>query len=165
MQKEEMIKAIYEKVADKTLSFGCIVYWAYDYENELEILHLFRKCFYSYKWIYWDEIIPIDKDIYVLIYKWDETILNPIDYEYFNKDLENEAEWSIQWIIWHPVMIGDVLDYIDSIEFNHPNDFIKWYKEKYPIIIDTLFTDWKEKRKSIEEQSDDCITYIYNLIK
>lgn len=25
MTKEEMIKAIYEKIADKTLSFGCVI--------------------------------------------------------------------------------------------------------------------------------------------
>lgn len=151
-----MIKAIYEKIADKTLSFGCIVYWAYDYENELEILHLFRKCFYSYKWIYWDEIIPINKDIYVLVDKWDETILNPIDYEYFNKDLENEAEWVIQWIIWHPVMIWDILEELYKMEWS-----ILDYKKQL-LKIDWL---WEYKTKPIEEQSLDCITYIYNLIK
>ena len=118
MEKEIMIKAIYEKIADKTLSFGCV--YSY-YSNEWNLLY--------------DTII--------------DTICN---------------EWIVD-IIWHSVMIWDVLDYIDSIEFNHPNGFIKWNQEKYPIIIDTLFTDWDYKRKPIEEQSEECIEYIYNLIK
>ena len=129
-----MIKAIYEKIADKTLSFGCkIIEWWSEY------IFLYKKELDSSKNKY---------NIY----------LNPITNLEYNKSF-------IDKIIWHPVMIWDVLDYIDSMEFKHSKDFMKWRKEQYPVIIDTFLIDWEHKRKPIEEQSSDCIEYIYNLIK
>ena len=54
------------------------------------------------------------------------------------------------------VMIWDVLDYIEkNIKLNQ----IKIHNIK--VDNDNL---WKEKRKPIEEQSDDCINYIFDLI-
>ena len=126
--KELMIKAIYEKIADKTLSFGC----KYNHTSEMYFI-----------WFITPWIAEFDRAYWVKLSK---------------TDIKRNT-------IWHPVMIWDVLDYIDSIEFNHPNDFIKWHKEKYPIIIDVLFNDWENKRKPIEEQSEKCIEWIYNLIK
>lgn len=51
-----------------------------------------------------------------------------------------------------------------AIEFNKLFN-IWWLDETYWIYDETLFDFWKEKRKPIEEQSDECIEYIYNLIK
>ena len=142
MEKQDKIKAIYEKIADKTLSFWCIVYWTYDYENELEILPLARKCFYSYKWIYWDEIVPIDKNIYIIEDNWEDnwedTILREIDYEYFSNNLE-KLDWTLQWIIGHPVMIN-------RIEFIlNENDYIIIRKSISKSELLLPIENWNEK--------------------
>ena len=50
-----------------------------------------------------------------------------------------------------PVMIWDVLDYISKKTFR---EFLYNY----------LIENWKEKRKPIEEQSSDCIDYVFNLL-
>ena len=60
--------------------------------------------------------------------------------------------------IWHPVMIWDVLDFcIWNKELNSKR--LMWQNT-----IFWLLNRWKEKRKPIEEQSEECIDYIYNLI-
>ena len=60
-------------------------------------------------------------------------------------------------IIWHPVILGDIIEYIDNM----------WYDENtytYTNNIENIIKLWVERKKPIEEQSDDCINYIYNLI-
>ena len=59
-------------------------------------------------------------------------------------------------IIWHPVLIWDILNYL---EIN------RWeMKNRYTLPIE-LFVKWKKKTLPIENQSDDCIEYVYWLIK
>jgi len=66
----------------------------------------------------------------------------------------------IQKIIWHPVMLWDVLDYgVFNLSSN-----------KYDELVDKIATFycnplWEHKRKPINDQSINCIEYIYNLIK
>lgn len=137
MTKKEMISKIYENIADKTLSFGCNV--------NFKIL--------NQDWtIYWFDFNKIiveefekDNFIYYKTSDWLE----------YNDD-------EIYEIIWHPVMIWDVLDYIEkNIE---TEDVIEIMNTKCHRQSMTIFY-FKEKRKPIEEQLDDCIEYIYNLIK
>lgn len=55
-------------------------------------------------------------------------------------------------IIWHKVMIGDVLD---------------WHLHKYNCRIDTAICArwcWDKKRLPIEDQSDDCVDDVYSLL-
>lgn len=59
--------------------------------------------------------------------------------------------------IWHPVMIGDVLDWIENIQTILA--FHKWEELMY------IHRYRKNKRKPIEDQPEDCILFIYNLIK
>lgn len=124
MTREDKIKAIDEKVADKTLSFGCKINWR-------QIIHYVIK----------------DK-IFIIWHK------KPIDI----KDIFK--------IIWHPVMIWDVLDYYDK---NILNKFVSISKSSIWIITtricEQIIILWGYKRKPIEEQSDECINYIYDLIK
>lgn len=96
-------------------------------------------------------------------------------------------------IIWHPVMIGDVMDFIER---NFP-DWIHCIEcKKWKILSDNFNDDtifycdnedceflskfywdeafchnmelydwfWEEKRKPITEQSDECVKFVYNLI-
>ena len=110
MTKEQMIDKIYEVIADKTLSFGCLC--IVDSMNPIK----YRMC------------------------RWDE-----------------RPKTEILKIIWHPVMIWDVLDWIESWKSNSLQEFIS---DNITWVIQL----WKEKRKPIEEQELSCISYIYSLI-
>lgn len=82
MNKEEKIKAIYEKIADKTLSFGCRI----DYD-------------YLWDWIKqkW-KLICIDENSKRTNYR--------IFFDKFNwRDLDSITHKWLFDIIWHPVMI------------------------------------------------------------
>lgn len=68
-------------------------------------------------------------------------------------DSENSVTWLQEKemeIIGHPVMIGNVLDY--------------FWNKKWLMTLDRILRFYEEKTKMIEEQSDKCIDYIYNLI-
>jgi hypothetical protein len=143
MNKEQMIDVIYDKIADKTISFGCL----YEWENHhIEIF---------WKWIYrakrqWQKIT---------------------EEEFFEKDSKHTK------IIWHPVMIGDCLDWIEKNTQWWLWAYYDWCipsEDLSSLCIEWISLDnWKtfywnlrkEKRKPIEYQSDECIEYIYNLIK
>lgn len=132
MNREELIKAIYKKIADKTLNEWCLVeLW------EWEIIKINRV----------NKIATLDK-IYHFMYS---------DFTNSNSYLK-ETEFPNMNIIWHPVMIWDVLDY-ENINWKYVD--LLWRPKGYQVICDK----WEHKKKPIEEQSDDCIDYIYNLIK
>jgi len=65
-------------------------------------------------------------------------------------------EKHIKKIIWHPVFIWVLLEYHDKE--------CDWYLMNSWEVFE-LFELWKNKKLPIEEQSDDCIDYVYNLIK
>ena len=113
MTKEKKIKAIYENIADKTLSFGCKIM------NDFGIF-----------------VLNTDNEWYLFYnYNWKKVL--------YNRELDK--------IIWHPVMIWDVLDYICNF--------------KSIWILENILEDRNYYKKPIEEQSDECIDYVYNLIK
>ena len=142
MTREEQIKAIYEKIADKTLSFGCKVkrrFWDYFSENKIVKPDIYNKWRFKVDW--WADSFPMwIVDLWVWLIQ-----------TRFSND---------EFIIWHPVMIWDVLDYWENLEENKNY----WWYYQYEVIKD-IIEFWKEKRKPIEEQSDDTIEFIFNLIK
>lgn len=71
--------------------------------------------------------------------------------------------WYTPEIIWHPVMIGDVIDWIDPYWCGYAQDlrFSQERKRKINIVL----LQWDKKRESIESQSDECIDYVYSLIQ
>lgn len=73
-------------------------------------------------------------------------------YQYFTP--EKISRDQITKVIWRPILIWDVLDWNEVNNWDM-FDRYSWYLE----------TIWKKKRLPIEEQSEECITYIYNLIK
>jgi len=153
---EQMIKEIYEEIADKTLNFWCKIIlknylWVKTINQEIDWIHEF-------------EVAGAIKD------------------RFFINDVEKN--------IWHPVMIGNVLGYqlpklidtnqiiaekIEELEIHKWSDF--WEFEEIrdiPAVIDWIEQDvfeiklcslWKEKTKPIEQQSEECIKFIYSLIK
>ena len=66
-------------------------------------------------------------------------------------------------IIWHPVMIGDVIDWIEPYWKGYAQD-VKFSQERKRK-INIVLLQWDKKRESIETQSDECIDYVYSLIK
>lgn len=71
--------------------------------------------------------------------------------------------WYTPEIIWHPVTIGDVIDWIEPYWKGYAQD-VKFSKERKRK-IDIVILQWDRKRESIEEQSDNCIDYVYSLIQ
>lgn len=97
---------------------------------------------------------------------WCVIILNTQDalgrnYRYTISRGDERPEDEIKAIIWHPVMIGDVLDWIDNKMgvSNHE------YEEFVINEVNMAILLWLEYLKPIDEQSDDCVNFIYSLIK
>jgi len=124
MTKEEMLLAIYNEMADKTLSEWCIVFNKVSWTND----------------IVWN--------IYIT---FDDKLIEPR----FDRLMEKD-EYKI---IWHPVRIGDVLDWFDK---NNPEHLWWW---NWVINGEIIVREWNNLRLPIDEQSDECIEFIYNLIK
>ena len=132
----EKIEAIYKEMANKELSFGCRVKYEL-WDNSRVIWKWFRlkTIAIAYQWTDMSE-----KDQF---FQWNRTNnLGEVDV------CPSELE-----IIWHDVMIWDVLDYFESI----------WSPAYFEFIKDIYI--WKEKRLPIEKQDQQCIDYVYNLIE
>lgn len=156
MTREEKITAIYKEMANKKVSFGC-------------------------KYMHNGYRYTVDDSNYRLHKEWNNyclyigTICNcPI--EIVGKYNEYKNHWVVE-IIGHPVMIWDVIDWIEKKDFDI-NKKIPWFwfedekgidDESKLFLIQGYYTDkiiafWDKKRESIEYQSDDCIDFIYSLI-
>lgn len=72
-------------------------------------------------------------------------------------------------------MIGDVIDFIEKNTQGVEPEQKKWEgvikiqlwcsrDKAIEILTDHIIFVWRNKRFSIEEQSDECINFIYNLI-
>ena len=134
--RQEMIDAIYEKIANKDLDFWCIV------ESK------------------WGKSVFLADRNRREIFRTNYRIVDFIRQEEPMK------------IIGHPVMIGDVMDYFEKIALDKIYDYIWVKKEEIPDLIlqktkdvmMKIFPLWKQKRLPIEEQSDECIDFVYSLI-
>ena len=127
MTKQQKLNAIYEAMADKTLSDGCIVLWKEIIEwNPHNLGKEHRTIYHRVLWTYslWTDFVS-----YRHIYR-------------------------LKKIIWHPVRIGDVLDYDESIRYSIDD-----------AESDEILFLWENKRLSIDEQSESCIDYVYSLIQ
>lgn len=136
MDKQQMLERIYDVIADKTLSFWCKVMWK-------------GKPKY------------IGTNVNTVVTFTDSQVLHTaIDLKYSR----------LCTIIWHPVMIGDVLDWIyendiDQVEL-HQLIERKWKDTNFTYTPSSVMVIalWKEKRKPIDDQSDECIKFIYSLL-
>jgi hypothetical protein len=125
--REQKIDAIYEKIADKTLNFGCNI--IIDWKNATLVG---KNSVLAYKNDTWNWIFEI----------------------YFQSIEDKNYK-----IIWHPVMIGDVLHYLCH-EWSHPNATITQNN------IDNVYYNWNDSayNKPIDNQSNACIDLVYSLI-
>ena len=84
------------------------------------------------------------------------------DFTYRLSRWDERPTSEIKEIIGHPVMIGDVIDWIEPYwelfaqSLNLSNE--RQRKIKFVLV------QWHKKREPIEMQSDECIDYVYSLI-
>ena len=149
MGKQEKIDTIYKEIANKELSFGCYIedecsetFW----RQVLSHIEIDTPDWNYYKEECWWASYNVIEDL---------RHIYGIDKTRFLKEYK---------VIWHPVMIGDVLDYMFRCE--------DWTRNEWIIdeVIEKLIMpqskyQWWNKRKPIEEQSEQCIDYVYDLIK
>ena len=167
MTRAEKISAIYKEMANKEETFWCKVL--------VDTQKRFRNRLESESGIE-DTIIgkirdPDDFRKFNLEDNW------PSYDDWQRSNIDEEEFTCITEVIWHPVMIWDVIDWIEKKEFD-VNKPIPWFwfeedeelddKSKLHLIqdyyIDNLISYWDKKRESIESQSEDCIDFVYSLI-
>lgn len=142
-------------MADKKFTLGCkinVKYRAY------------------YHWETGGEVSYSKEDDLIV---WVDWVARNGDIELSKADLsEADPNWYIEdletlvQIIWHPVMIGDVMYYTAEKRID-----IVWSNSSCALNIRdwenslNLFNFWDNKRAPIDDQSDECIDYVYNLIQ
>ena len=126
MTRQEKINKIYEVIADKGLRFWNLVkYWI-----NKQVARVVCTC--NFKVV---KVKPLKTDsLTESFYEW------------------KEFDWEI---IGHPVMIGDVLDWMRE------NLLIEDWEDRQVGVC----MEWNKKRKPIDNQPDDCIDFIYDLIE
>lgn len=146
MNKEQKIEAIYKEIANKELSFGCVVNW---------IDNMIYDFYYVWFTGFWNSGKMIFQRKWWLT-NWDKSYKQILSETFNRKKVK---------IIWHPVLIWDVLDYIkEEVWGNYKSiyiNYIEFFKNENELKLEKL---WKNKRLPIESQSEECINYIYNLI-
>ena len=180
MNRQGKIDFIYEKIADKTLSFWCII------RRETGV---------------WDILdFKIIQNRLIKFENWKTR--REIQLYHSNSNqvwLYNELD--DKEIIWHPVMIWDVLKWIDKncvnwvltcskcgsevwyedwiaycSDWDCDNDKFEDFKWLYKTNLSIEFYDintkyvnddnflWQKLDKPIEDQSDECINFVYDII-
>lgn len=93
---------------------------------------------------------------------WCVIILNTQDalgrnYRYTISRGDERPEDEIKAIIWHPVMFGDVFEFLGKLAEDYD---LEWYRQE----LEDLICVREKKRKAIDDQSDICLNYVYSLL-
>ena len=158
MHKETMLYHIYERIANKSLTAWCKI----KYTEIIDDYWLVLEEYYELWNVYMDDwngkkriehmVIQCIDYMRDLSYEWTDNFresICPITINDLNHNYGNNYR-----IIWHPVMIGDVLDWI----------YKTWSWKDVFHHFNTIAPHWIEMRKPISEQTIECIEYIYNLL-
>lgn len=139
MTKQEMLQEIYKEMADKTLSFGCMLkYW-----NET---WLYLKSDDKRHYVYTDSSVVVqEKEVKSV--KLTGKSLNDENLVITKQDRIND------YIIWLPAMIWDILERLEE------NNITAYYND-----LRNIVEKRKDKRKPIDDQTEECIKYVYSLI-
>lgn len=137
MTIKEKLAAIYKEIANKEKTMWC-KYLVYKKNEPDEIIEAIEE------WV-----------SFTLFFGENDYAMSPSEVDYYEY-------YNIKEVIWHPVMIGDVLDWIEPY----------WWVFAQSVNLDIertrkgtlLLSVRKQKRKPIEDQSDECIDYVYSLI-
>lgn len=149
MDRQQKIKNIYDVVADKGLSFGCMVMIKFHSNAPLEPYIILWEVGYEYvlsKFQGWKGFWWVEK----ALWGWPDTV--------------TRESYAFEKIIGHPVMISNVLKRME-VMYGVDDD----EGENIPIrnhIVNELIHEqlWMHLNRSIDEQPDDCIDFIYDLV-
>ena len=138
MTREKKLEAIYKEMANKELSFGCIV--TAEYWRTVSIVEE-----------------TADERWYIAVSE--ESLYNDEDlgayYCWLRVSwLEIMEQIDIAEIIWHPVMLGAIFEWYSSSRWFINSQFVMELVDK-----------WTGYDESIDEQSDECIDFVHSLIK
>ena len=136
MTKVEKIKAIYKEIANKDKTIWC-KYLVYANDEPEKIIEAIEE------WIN-----------FTLCFENNDYAVIPTEKDYFKY-------YSIKEIIWHPVMIGDVLNWIDNKMWISNQEYEGFVINE--VNMATLL--WGEYLKPIDKQADRCVDFIYSLIE
>ena len=136
MDYKSKVAKIYEVMADKTLSFGCM--------------------FYTYHWRL-SKVISRDYDD-----KWQTGLYRCID-DWLNAFWVKKI-WALENIIWHPLHIWHVLDWLiwldkkviinRKMEWETEDELIQAYWEGEAIIL-TMHRDTEVTEEALQKANDD----------
>ena len=149
MTREKKLAIIYDKIANKERSFWC----------QYLVKHIDNICLRSWTYIAreveWENISFVDSDTY-----------NCPEWE------DHSTTETLISVIWHPITIGDVIQYLQDKYQWHPDGH--WCIEFKPDLysedtfyanVNSLYGFWENKRERVDVQSNECIDHIYSLIK
>lgn len=127
-------------------------------------LHIVQKTMSDKELKFWCKIKTISEEWYIawFEYKFSKTCIYVIWNSWYMWEFSNQEELkNTEWfeIIWHPVMIGDVYA---RLQDNCPEPPLEYTDQD---CIEEIFILREYKRQPIEEQPEECISFIYNLIK
>ncbi len=158
MDKQQMLTKIYEIIADKTLSPWC---------------RILRKKYREVNWVkgaepregFIGQRFVSQKTVgFGVFYSdtWTYAVTEFADY-ILNDRFD---DWELKFeIIWHPVMIGDVLDWIEKNKMEWANrDHLEEEKYEFWDMLNYLCAMRWTKNQPIDNQSGDCIKYVYDLL-
>lgn len=136
MIREEKIEFIYKKIANKDLNFGCLFKYKDKDFAEFRICCI-KEGWWIINWIEWGGLKAAFRENFI-----NNTI-----------------------IIWHKVMIGDVIDFIKKNNIRYSSSDIDnyfWISKSSQYIFEQL---WKNLTAPIEYQSNECIDFVYSLLE
>lgn len=175
--RQTKIDKIYEKISRKELTFGCRVrvkceeielqYFTSDDTNIPDL----DWTTWIVEWLYWSD----DFNLWIRM-EIEKIYFDDPSYEWhkISDEFKNEFHFfeSEEWIeiIWHPIMFGDIITFIEkniSKLHNQTENKVNWFDKKEEILTNKIMeccSLFKKKTKPIEEQSNKCIDFIYNII-
>ena len=167
--REEMLTYIYEHIANKELSSWCRVVIVTRTESKWARMVWAPQYRYTRKsWVYFHNKTGYD---FVVTSSGSKVKITERDISH-----GDHSKWRTDSIdvIWHPVHLGVVLGWIEDNLQGGLSVFYDWYNPTEPVITlcmsGTTSTQgkdnlWEHKSLPIDEQSIDCIQYLYNLVK
>lgn len=151
MDKNKRVEYIYEKIANKDIS-----YWLRFIPNTKSVYDNWKS-----EYVY----IPKYKDdnLITIACLWIENWEKQTDYFYDFSSNRNIVNWYS--IKGHPVMLTDIINFLST----HYKWDESWFWELVKKIIE-CFTEWVSNEtgwllKPIEAQDEDSIFYIYTIIR
>lgn len=169
MEKQQMLERIYEVIADKQLSLGCVLKFnEKDMDNKYWPIVLFkyiRQWSSSSEWYDWYRTQRWDL-VCANMRQWEFKFITKWYRSSMHRQPDEEGETICDemvnkyfTIIWHPVMVGDVLDWI---RWDAWDALYKKYNDIQVLQLKIL--KYFSPRKPIDDQSEKCIKFVYDLL-